>query len=127
MADKLMRYDIELEGDDYDISGWKPIENETGDWVKYSDVAALETKNNGLHHEAAEHAANMKRLMFCHRAALEALRKVEWWNDNGVCHSCPTCERGMMEGHAPGCSLDAVIHPNWDSVLHPKDENHDRG
>ena len=109
MADKLMRYgsegSIAMQVYPY------------GKWVKYADAAELEAENKRLHHEAAERAANMKRLMLSHRtaearltAALEVLKAVEWPNHDGIARYCHKCQRYEHCGHAPGCTLDAVLN-----------------
>ena len=90
-----------------------------GDWVRYSDAAELAEENKRLHHEAAERAANMKRLMLSHRtaeacltAALEVLKAVEWRlliGDYGY-PTCPKCKQAKKNGHASDCTLDAVLN-----------------
>ena len=87
-----------------------------GKWVKYEDAAELAEENKRLHHEAAERAANMKRLMLSHRTAearliavLEVLKAVEWVNFQGAKY-CPKCAEWERVGHAPDCILDAVLN-----------------
>ena len=110
MADKLMRYgsegSIAMQVYPY------------GKWVKYADAAELEAENKRLHHEAAERAANMKRLMLSHRtaearltAALEVLKAVEWGSIDDTGDFCPKCQWEKSAGHAPDCTLDAVLNP----------------
>ena len=88
-----------------------------GDWVRYSDAAELAEENKRLHHEAAERAANMKRLMLSHRtaearltAALEVLKAVEWGSIDDTGDFCPKCQWEKSAGHAAGCILAAVLN-----------------
>ena len=88
-----------------------------GKWVKYADAAELEAENKRLHHEAAERAANMKRLMLSHRtaearltAAREVLRKYEWAGFSRRGSFCLHCFKYEVDGHLPDCELDAVLN-----------------
>ena len=43
-------------------------------------------------------------------AALEVLKAVEWPNHDGIARYCHKCQRYEHCGHAPDCTLDAVLN-----------------
>ena len=95
-----------------------------GKWVKYADAAELVDENKRLRDSEDE-----LRLEVAHQksiwrdeaearrtakarltAALEVLKAVEWPNHDGIARYCHKCQRYEHCGHAPGCTLDAVLN-----------------
>ena len=93
--------------------------SERGDWVKYEDAAKLEAENKRLHRieeqrNEFEQLANAYRIKFETAearltAAREVLKALEWVNFQGAKY-CPKCAEWERVGHAPDCTLDAVLN-----------------
>ena len=119
MADKLTRYDLEQGDSMAGGGGAMLIEAALGDWVKYEDAAKLEAENKRLHRieeqrNEFEQLANAYRIKFETAearltAAREVLKAVEWVNFQGAKY-CPKCAEWERVGHAPDCTLDAVLN-----------------
>lgn len=85
------------------------------DYAKYF-AAELEAENKRLHHELIE-TTDSRAALFTERRKLEArltaarevLKALEWVNFQGAKY-CPKCAEWERVGHAPDCTLDAVLN-----------------
>ena len=87
-----------------------------GEWVKYEDAAELEAENKRLREmlEGSDGAVTViaKKLGTAEArltTALEVLKALEWVNFQGAKY-CPKCAEWERVGHAPDCTLDAVMN-----------------
>ena len=90
----------------------------TGATLRIQEYAAeLADENKRLHHELIE-TTDSRAALFTERRKLEArltaarevLKALEWVNFQGAKY-CPKCAEWERVGHAPDCTLDAVLNP----------------